>query len=127
MAEPKHETEKGTEPAQGKTIESLGLHDEVLRFVFTDGSRLDMADSGQSCCESRYMTTDDDIQYYVRAEFLYAEKLEAPDHTELHGGCHEAEFLVIHTSKGAFTMESHVEHNGYYGGLDVRASFYEYE
>ena len=34
---------------------------------------------------------------------------------------HEVQFLVITTSKGAFTLENHNLHNGYYGGFGLEA------
>ena len=38
-----------------------------------------------------------------------------------YGNVHEVQFLVVTTSKGAFTIETHNEHNGYYGGFFIEA------
>ena len=35
---------------------------------------------------------------------------------------HEVQFLEIKTSKGIFTMSTHNEHNGYYGGFAIVVS-----
>jgi len=105
--------------AIGKRIASLLLKDNVLRFEFDDGSKMSMRDDGQSCCESRYMTTDDDLMYYVGSALIGGEIKDGPSKEGEYGEMHEIQFLVITTSKGAFTMETHNEHNGYYGGFSV--------
>jgi hypothetical protein len=107
--------------ALGKTIASVHLDEEEseLRFKFTDGTGLKLFDDGQSCCESRYMTTDDDLTYYAGAKFMGVEIKEAPDIEDEEGDVHEVQFLEVKTDKGVFTMATHNEHNGYYGGFDI--------
>jgi hypothetical protein len=107
--------------SKGKTINALELTEDALTFTFTDGSRLVLADSGQSCCESRYMRTDDVLDDFVGGTLMDAEVRDGPD-IELNYGTHEQQFLVVTTSKGVFTVASHNEHNGYYGGICIRAS-----
>jgi len=107
----------------GKTIKSLELSDEKLKFEFEDGSKMQLSDEGQSCCEYRHMSTDDDLSYYVGAKLRGAELRESPPIAESeYGDLHEAEFLAIKTSIGEFVMVNHNEHNGYYGGFYVVAS-----
>lgn len=109
-------------PALGKTIAKLWLgEDDALHFVFTDGSAIKLADEGQSCCEHRYMRTDDDLTEYVGAKLLGAVVKAAPNEPDEYGE-HEVEFLEVQTDRGSFTMASHNEHNGYYGGFLIRAS-----
>ena len=43
-------------------------------------------------------------------------RLASSEHNE---DCHEVQFLEVKTSKGSFTMSSHNEHNGYYGGFSI--------
>lgn len=106
----------------GKTITSLVLgNDDALHFVFDDGSKIKLFDDGQSCCESRYMRTDDDLNDYVSAKLLGAEVKDAPNVEDEYGD-HEVQFLEVQTSKGVFTMASHNEHNGYYGGFLIRCA-----
>jgi hypothetical protein len=105
----------------GQVITSLALADDALHFVFADGFKMRLADEGQSCCESRYMRTDDDLAYHVGATLVSAEVREAPTITGQYGDPHEVAFLVVTTSKGAFTMSTHNEHNGYYGGFWIQA------
>lgn len=104
--------------AKGKVITELYLKSDTLHFTFVDGSRIRIYDGGQSCCESRYMVTDDDLSYYVGATLLDGEIAQSPD-VEDGGECHEVQFLHIKTSKGTFTMSNHNEHNGYYVGFSI--------
>ena len=102
--------------AIGKTISEVTLVVDALHFVFTDGSKIKLFDNGQSCCESRYMRTDDTLTDYAGAELLDVSLEDAPD-LEAGGESHEVQFLRVKTSKGMFVMSSHNEHNGYYGGF----------
>lgn len=103
--------------AIGKTIKSLSSNDDLV-LKFTDDTGIKIFDDGQSCCENRYMHTDDDIQYYVGSKFLGCELRDAPNEPDEYGE-HEVQFLLVNTDKGTFTMASHNEHNGYYGGFAI--------
>lgn len=117
------ESAKTMQAAIGKRIAALRLSDDALHLEMADGSKLKIADEGQSCCESRYMRTDNDLSYYVGAELRGAEVREAPPvKGENDYDVHDVEFLVVQTDRGEFTMSSHNVHNGYYGGFCVRAS-----
>ena len=116
------ETVEAVQAAMGKTITALSLTDDQLRFEFEDGSRLRLWDNGQSCCESRYMQTDDDLPYYIGAKFVGAEVRDGGSTESEYGDAHEIQFLVVTTDRGTFSMASHNEHNGYYGGFWITAS-----
>ena len=116
------ETVEAVQAAMGKTITALSLTDDQLRFEFEDGSRLRLQDSGQSCCEHRYMQTDDDLPYYIGAKFVGAEVRDGGSTEGEYGDTHEIQFLVVTTDRGTFSMASHNEHNGYYGGFWITAS-----
>lgn len=105
--------------AIGKKIVELRLDDNKLIFVFKDGSSIFIQDLGQSCCEQRYMRTDDNLNDYIGAKLLGAGIKNAPNLPDTSGE-HEIQFLEITTSKGSFTMSNHNEHNGYYGGFAIR-------
>lgn len=112
--------------AIGKTIAALSLgNDDALHFVFSDGSKLKISDEQQSCCENRYMRTDDDLSDYVGSKLLGAVLKCAPDLQDDDGDVHEVQFLEVQTDRGVFTMASHNEHNGYYGGFWIVASVEE--
>jgi hypothetical protein len=107
--------------ALGKTISKMELtSDDELELFFTDETKLVISDQGQSCCESRYMRTDDNLEEYVGATLISGEVKEAPNMPDEYGE-HEVQFLEIMTSKGPLTMSSHNEHNGYYGGFWIVA------
>lgn len=102
--------------AVGQTIASVALTDNALHFVFDNGFKMKFSDEGQSCCESRYMRTDDDLTQFVGAKLVAAEVRQAPD-IEDEYGTHEVAFLVVNTDRGNITTSTHNEHNGYYGGF----------
>lgn len=101
-----------------KKIKSVRVDEEMnaLRFEFEDGTKFKIFDDGQSCCESRYMRTDDDLSEFEGAVFQNAELKDAPNIEDEYGD-HEVQFLEIQTDKGVFTCSNHNEHNGYYGGF----------
>lgn len=104
-------------------LEVDNSNDGALRIHFKDVGQLVIADSGRSCCESRYMSCDDDLETFVGARVVHIDLAAAapPDHEERKedewGGCHEEMFLKIRTTNGDFTVCAHNEHNGYYGGI----------
>lgn len=105
----------------GKKITALSLGDDNrLHFVFEGGYKMCVYDDGQSCCETRYMHTNDKLEDFVGSVLQSATVQEAPNIPH-EWGEHEVAFLVVTTSLGVFTCETHNEHNGYYGGFLVRA------
>lgn len=111
--------------AIGKTITSLVLDAgensaaDMLRFTFEDGSKIAIYDAGQSCCEHRYMHTDDDLAYHVGAQLVSGELRDGPEVSGEYGEYTECQFLLITTSRGVFTIANYNAHNGYYGGFAV--------
>jgi hypothetical protein len=93
--------------------------DGLLRLGFEDGSTISIFDNGRSCCESRYMTCDDDLVSIVGGRLLKIETKEAPEQRTDWGYPHEIEFLQVQTDAGAVTLSTHNEHNGYYGGFNI--------
>lgn len=113
------ETVTAIEHAIGRKIVQVVLEDDALRFALEDGSSLIIEDGGQSCCEFRYMTCDDDLTGFAGATLTQVETRDAPDGPGDEE--HEVQFLLVTTSKGVITAETHNEHNGYYGGFSVHA------
>ena len=117
------ETVAAVKASLGKTIKETRLKDDdSLVLVFDDGLVLTLRDDGQSCCENRYMRTDDDLAEFAGAEVLDVELRDAPSTEGEYGECHDVQFLAVKTSKGEFVMSTHNEHNGYYGGFWIVAS-----
>jgi len=111
---------KAYQKGVGKKIERIELKDDVLKLYFVNGGFLAFHDNGQSCCESRYMTTDDNLLKFTNTKFIEVTIESAPDRpTE--SDVHNCQFLHVKTGKGSFTVETHVEHNGYYGGFSLEA------
>jgi len=116
---------KVLETAKGKTIRAIKVttdHYEDGELIVTfDDCSLVLRDEGRSCCESRYMMTDDDLTAFVGAQFVDAELRDGPT-TEDDWETKEQQFLLVNTSLGTFTVCTHNEHNGYYGGFWITAS-----
>ena len=105
----------------GKIIESIGLgSDDALHFVLTDGSKVKLWDDEGLCCERRYMTCDDDLSYFVGSKILNVDVKEVSKIDDHNEDVHEIQFLEVMTDRGCFTIATHNEHNGYYGGFYVR-------
>ena len=116
------ETVTAIKKSLGKTIQKVWLDKdrESLMFEFSDDTKLEIYDDGQSCCEIRHMETDDDLSEFVGAKILDFELKDAPDQEDEYG-VHEVQFLDVKTDKGIFQMSNHNEHNGYYGGFWIVA------
>ena len=99
--------------------------EDPLRVHFEGGGQLSIWDDAQSCCEHRYMTTDDDLPSFIGAKVLSIEEVPGPELTDEYGDHHEQMFVKLETTKGTITLVTHNEHNGYYGGFDVRSSWGE--
>lgn len=102
-----------------RKIASLAIADDVLTVRFEGGGGYRFKDDGQSCCESRYMRSDDKPEDFVGATFMGAEIAPAPDGESEYGEPHDIEFLRILTDRGPFVASNHNEHNGYYGGFCI--------
>jgi len=98
--------------------------DDALHFRFAEGPGLRVADEGQSCCEHRYMVCDDDLSSFVGSKITGMELVDGPDAAvdDERYGCSEVQFLNVSTTSGVFTVASHNEHNGYYGGFWIQCS-----
>ena len=102
-----------------KTISEARLEGSTLVLKFNDNTKIELYDNGQSCCESRYMHTDDDLSYYSDSVLLGIELLNGCSEGDNHDIIKESQFLHVKTSKGTFTMVNYNEHNGYYGGFSI--------
>src|SRR5574341_1023001 len=123
--------EAALQRAVGKRIQRVKLVDRgsgeqlpdcsATELVITFGAgKLVVTDEGQSCCEHRYMSTDDDLKYFKGAVLLDVQLREGSS-----GGsgedCDDTLFLDVRTDKGVFTVVNHNEHNEWYGGFCIEA------
>lgn len=104
----------------GLKIKEIKLDVDDLKIEFETGRIIKIWDDGQSCCENRYMRTDDDLQEFIGATLLDIELKDAPEIEDQYD-VHEVQFLEIKTDKGSFVVSNHNEHNGYYGGFAIVA------
>jgi hypothetical protein len=103
----------------GQKIMSAVISDDRLCLGLSpSGKTIEIWDNGQSCCEHRYMTTDDDVNSLVGHELVRIESKQAPDVQDEYGE-HEQVFVEVGTDKGFITIVNHNEHNGYYGGFGL--------
>jgi len=114
----------------GLIIDEVNLiNDDMVVIRFTDGSEITLSDEGQQCCETRYITCDDDLGATLRGGQLVAIDTDAggsseadveADETNVWAESHDVQFVKVQTTKGGFTLCTHNEHNGYYGGFNLR-------
>jgi hypothetical protein len=109
----------------GSPITEVRQDGDALNMLFAEGT-LTIRDDGQSCCESRYMTTDDDLPSFVGAKLVAFDEAAGPNIEEepdesgySYNDPHETMFVRLHTTAGTITLVTHNEHNGYYGGFNV--------
>lgn len=104
----------------GQTILAAEMDEYYLTLQLSGGKTIQIWDDGQSCCENRYMSTDDDIQSLVGHKLMRVEAKSGPD---IEDGddydVHETCFVEIGTDDGFITLVNHNEHNGYYGGFGL--------
>lgn len=110
--------------AVGKEIASVSI-DDAIRVTFKDGGVLTVRDDSQSCCESRYITCDDDLMTFAGDVLVSVEDRDGPEPERGPDdyGDHEVVFIEFTTARGSFTACTHNEHNGYYGGFSLVADF----
>ena len=109
----------------GRRIVEIVVENDALKIHFAgDAPNVKFFDDGQSCCESRYMTCDDDVKvlrsgFFLSASIRSAGSPKAKDEEE-DWGVHDIQFLIIETTIGGITIANHNKHNGYYGGFSLK-------
>jgi len=104
-----------------KPLNSIYLDKEKNKIYlhFTDLSNaLILEDDLSQCCETRYITTDDDLAYYSGSMLLDIQ-IQVGSVVEIEDKKHESQFLKVITSKGTVTFTTHYVNNGYYSGFTV--------
>jgi hypothetical protein len=111
-------TKHGSSEYAGMEISAIRMEDNSLYIDFKEGKKIRIFDDGQSCCESRYMTTDDDLSQLVGKKLIHIASKPAPNEPDEYGE-HEVCFVEVMTNDGFITIANHNEHNGYYGGFGL--------
>ena len=110
---------------RGPVIKDVTMDEDEITFQF-EGGKLRLRDCGQSCCETRYMSTDDDIRSLIGQRFVCWAVKDGPDVSEEDSyTVHDTQFLEIQTESGFVTVVTHNEHNGYYGGFSIREEWWD--
>lgn len=94
-------------------------------ITFANGYTLHLQDVGQSCCEHRYMRTDDDLTAMVGSRLVSIRVVDVTESGEMDYDVHEMSFLKIQTDRAGVTVVTHNEHNGYYGGFMLKAFLFD--
>jgi len=102
----------------GRKIKAAKMVDDKFIITFAGGSEIAIGDNGQSCCESRYMTCDDNPADLVGGK-LRSIEVKKYEEDEKSDEPHEIAFLEVATETTSITFCTHVEHNGYYGGFGL--------
>lgn len=104
----------------GRKITSAFLKDQEILLNFHDGKQITIFDEAQSCCEKRYLSSDDDISELIGFELksISAKNVIRPEENP-DGDFDDIVFLEIQAGHITFTAAAHNEHNGYYGGFEI--------
>lgn len=101
-----------------KILDAKFINNEIL-IIFDDGVKIKIWDDVQSCCEYRYITTDDKIESLVGQTLIEIRTKEVADQKTKYDEVHEIVFIEIQGSQSVVTFCTHNEHNGYYGGFGL--------
>jgi len=108
--------------ALGKKIIAFELKENNIKIRLEGIGELVITDEGQSCCETRWISTDDDLGSVVGGNLLEINIVDAGEPTVgKTDDVHEMQFLNVKTSRGVIVFQTHNEHNGYYGGFSIAA------
>lgn len=103
----------------GRKVVSAELKDERLSLVLDDGEVIQIWDDAQSCCESRYITCDDDLSKLIGGKLSKIEVREFKEESSEYGDAHEMAFVEVATDECFITICTHNQNNGYYGGFGL--------
>jgi len=106
----------------GAIISEAQINDNALIITFADGEKVRIYDAGQDCCETRYMSTDDDVRSLIGHKLIRIEGKPGANRDDGIDEYHEINFIEIVTDAGFVTLVNHNEHNGYYGGFIMMVS-----
>lgn len=116
---------KGGRLGMSQMINALGGYADMDGYkVETDNHTFFvLIDNSQSCCENwGYMTSEDDLNYYVGAELLEVKVTDTALNQKVltkmsneYVDAGEIQFVDFITDKGTFQLAVYNSHNGYYG------------
>ncbi len=103
-------------------VENRWRDEETMRLNLgvTNGYTLSLWDAGQSCCETRGISTDDDLNDLIGTRLVSLEVTEVKykgDRDDC--DCEDSAFMKLQSTRSCLTFVNYVHHNGYYGGWDL--------
>jgi len=101
-----------------KIIKNAEHKNDEFLLAFEDGTSIKIFDDGQSCCESRYLTCDDNPKELIGQKLMNIEVKDTKE-KECEYDVHEMCFLEIQGNQSSITFCTHNKHNGYYGGFGL--------
>ena len=104
----------------GKKITEVQFDEDTIILKFEDGSGFRIVDNGQSCCENRYMRTDDKPKDLIGSRLKEVRLADSRSTKDNYGDVHEIQFLIIKAGYEEISFSSHNVHNGYYGGFYIQ-------
>jgi len=115
----------------GKVPEFTQFIIELYDFLKMDGYKVEtdkhifyvLISNDQTCCETwGYMTSEDDLSYFVGAELLEVKVTDTALNQKIltkiddeYIDTNQVQFVDFKTSKGTFQLAVYNSHNGFYG------------
>jgi hypothetical protein len=101
----------------GRKIKRAEIDEDRLKIEFVDGVIIHLWDNGQTCCEVRYVSCDDDVDDLIGGKLVKIESKESVERADFEGELHEMIFIEVATDKASITLCTHNVHDGRYGGF----------
>jgi hypothetical protein len=108
-----------------KVITKVDFDEAQLIIHFEDESFITVVDWGQSCCESRYITCDDDVNSIVGSKLMAIDLIDGSEQGDGIFHYHQYAFVDVKTDLTSIKLCTHNEHNGYYGGFSINVIYDE--
>jgi hypothetical protein len=84
----------------------------TLEITFDCGTKIVILDSGQECCEKRYISTDDDVSEMVNQTLKSIKVKNYTTSTDKDDKTHEIVFIEIQGNKSSIILRTHNENYG---------------
>src|SRR5580698_8676239 len=117
------------ESCKNKTIEVIRLYDNWISIVFTDNTALELTDTTSGCCNTTYLTCDDDLSSFTGQRLVSVDLgkvIRSEEVTSQYPGndCHDIVFLNVRLSSGeVIVFAGHNRHNGAYEGFSINCKY----
>ncbi len=104
----------------GMRIEKASFDGGSILLDMGNDIVIEIYDDRQSCCEKRYLNVHSDELQTLGGDTLRSIGVKWTTQKDDAGDYHEVAFCEIRTEDNTVSFSTHNEHNGYYGGFDLR-------